>query len=56
MTSYGINHSYNQTKAVFKKGTVIEAMEVKKVSDKEYWIKTYSGWLCAMIDGDIYIK
>lgn len=56
MTTYGINHSYNQTKAVFKKGTVVEAMEVKKISNTEYWIKTYSGWLCAMTNGDIYIK
>ena len=56
MTNYGINHSYNQTKAVFKKGTIVEAIEVKKINNTEYWIKTYSGWLCAMANGDIYIK
>ena len=56
MTNYGINHSYNQTKAVFKKGTIVEAIEIKKVNNNEYWIKTYSGWLCAMANGDIYIK
>lgn len=56
MTAYGQAHSYNQSKAVFQKGTVVEAIEVRKNSDTEYWIRTYSGWLCARLDGNIYIK
>jgi hypothetical protein len=56
LSSYGKQHSYNQSKAVFKAGTVVEALEVKKNSKEEYWIRTYSGWLCARTKTDIYIK
>lgn len=56
LSSYGKTHSYNQSKAVFKKGTIVEALDVKKNSQSEYWIKTYSGWLCATTGDSIYIK
>lgn len=56
LSNYGQQHSYNQSKAVFKKGTIIEALEVKKNSKEEYWIRTYSGWMCAKTKTDIYIK
>lgn len=56
LSAYGQAHSYNQSRAVFKKGTVIETLEVKKNSKGEYWIRTYSGWMCARTATDTYIK
>ena len=56
LSAYGKSHSYNQSKAVFKKGTVVEALEVKKNSKGEYWIRTYSGWMCATTASEVYIK
>ncbi len=56
LTADGKKNSYNQTKAVLKTGTKVTALEVKKISDKEYWLQIPSGWVCARIDGDIYIE
>lgn len=52
----GKKHSYNQTKAVLKKGTVITALEIKKISASEVWIRCASGWVAAISEGKVYIK
>jgi len=49
-------NSYNQTKAVLKKGTKITATEVKAIDSKNVWIKCSAGWLNAINNGTIYIK
>lgn len=56
LTEDGRAHSYNQTKAVLKKGTKITVLEVKEIDSKNTFIRCASGWLCAINDGTYYIK
>lgn len=48
--------AYNQTNAVLKRGTKVTALKVIKKSDKEYWVRIPSGYICAMQKGEKYIK
>lgn len=56
LTADGRKHALNQTTAVLKKGTVVTVQEVKKISDKEYWGKIPSGWVCLMQNGTKFVK
>ena len=56
LTEDGRAHSYNQTKAVLKKGTKVTVLEVKEIDSKNTFIRCASGWLCAINDGTYYIK
>lgn len=42
--------------AVFKKGTVVTALEVKSLSNGNIWLRVPSGWVCAKENNKIYIK
>lgn len=55
LSSDGKKNAYNQTYAVFKKGTKITALKVTKVSNTT-WIQCPSGWICAKSGNTIYIK
>ena len=52
----GQAHAINQNYACLKKGTVVTVQEVKKISDKEYWGKIPSGWVCLMKNGNKFVK
>ncbi len=56
LTADGKTHAYNQTQAIFKRGTKITVLEVKKLSDKTTFVRCPSGWLAAIYNGEIYIK
>lgn len=56
LSADGRKHAYNQTYAVLKKGTVVTASKVIKKSDKEYWLQIPSGFICAMSNGEKYVK
>ena len=56
LTEDGRAQSYNQTKAVLKKGTKVTVLEVKELDSKNTFIRCASGWLCAINDGTYYIK
>lgn len=49
LTSDGKLHAYSS--GALKNGTRVTCLEVKKISDKEIWIKIPSGWICA-VSGD----
>ena len=52
----GQAHAINQTYACLRSGTVVTVSEVKKISDKEYWGKIPSGWVCLMQNGNKFVK
>lgn len=56
LTADGKKHSYNNTLAVLKSGTRVTVSEVVKKTDKEFWGKIPSGWICMMYDGKEYTK
>lgn len=56
LTKDGQTHAINQTYACLKIGTVVTVLEVKKISDKEYWGKIPSGWIALMHNGTKYVK
>lgn len=50
-------NSYNQSKAVLKKGTKVSVLEVKELTNGEVWGKIPSGWcLFKTSDGEYYVK
>ena len=50
-------NSYNQSKAVLKKGTKVTALAIKKLANGEIWGKIPSGWcLFKTSDGEYYVK
>lgn len=56
LTPNGMSNALNQQYACLKAGTVVTALEVKKVSDKEVWAKIPSGYIALMYSGEIYVK
>ena len=56
LTADGKNHAYNQSKAVFKKGTKVTVLEVKNLDAKNIFIRCPSGWCMAVCNGEQYIK
>ena len=52
----GQAHAISQTYACLRSGTVVTVSEVKKISDKEYWGKIASGWVCLMRNGNKFVK
>ena len=59
MTADGqkVNASQKSTgKAVYVKGITFTALNVVKVSDKEYWAQTPSGYVSMMYKGTAYVK
>lgn len=55
LTKDAKNNSLNQMKAVLKKGTKITCQMIIKKTN-EIWLKIPSGFVCAKIDGKVYIK
>ena len=50
-------NSYNQSKAVLKKGTKVTVLEVKELNNGEIWGRIPSGWcLFKTSDGEYYVK
>lgn len=56
LTANDKKKSLNQTYATMKSGSSINITQVKKVSNKEYWGKFSSGWVCLMNKGTKYAK
>lgn len=48
--------AYNQSMAVLKKNSKVKILEIIKKSNKEYWGRIDSGFICLMADGEKYIK
>ena len=50
-------NSYNQSKAVLKKGTKVTVLEIKELTNGEVWGRIPSGWcLFKTSEGEFYIK
>lgn len=55
LTKDGQKNAKDQSLAVLKKGTKVTCQDVKNVNG-DTWIKIPSGWICAVEDGDVYVK
>ena len=55
LTADGKKNAKNQTMATLKNGTRITCKAVKVVSG-DTWIKIPSGWICAVYNGNVYVK
>lgn len=56
LTADGKKHALNETMAVLKNGTRVTVSKVSKLSDKEFWGKIPSGWICLMQNSKAYVK
>jgi hypothetical protein len=56
LTTNAKKNAIKQTYACLNSGTVVTVSEVKKLSDKEYWGRIPSGWICLMYGGTRYVK
>ncbi len=55
LTKDGQKNAKNQTMAVLKKGTRVTCQAIKTVGNR-IWMKVPSGYICAVEDGNVYIK
>ena len=55
LTADGKKHALNQENATLKEGTKVTVQEVKKV-EGDTWLRIPSGWICAVYNGDKYLK
>ena len=55
LTADGKKHALDQENATLKEGTKVTVQEVKTV-DGDTWIRIPSGWVCAVYNGDKYLK
>lgn len=55
LTNDGKNHATNKIKATLRKGTIVTCQDVY-YSDNDVWLKIPSGYVCAIYNGEEYIK
>lgn len=55
LTVDGKKHALKQENATLKEGTKVTVQEVKTV-DGDTWVRIPSGWICAVYNGDKYLK
>lgn len=56
LTEDGKKHSYNQTTAVLKKGTIVTCLDILIDSKDNIWLKIPSGYVAGYYNGKEYIK
>lgn len=55
LTQDGKNHALNQTNAILKKGTIVTCKQVIQEGNN-IWLRIPSGYVCAIYNGERYIK
>ena len=55
LSADGRKHALKQENATLKEGTKVTVQEVKTV-DGDTWVRIPSGWICAVYNGDKYLK